>query len=342
LQQESACLKWLDKDWLRWSKLALIFFCLIVPLQSSQCETPTLIPRYDISQYKETIRLIYQRILKQTPRLNNRIERASAYFIGVKYLRGALGEGEEGVFDKEPFYRTDAFDCMTFVNTVLALAYGTNEASFMTTLKRLQYYNKRVSYFNRKHFTELDWNLSNEKQGFLRDITKRLSDKYQIATALINKPEWYQWHSEKTLKLLSPPSDQTVRDLLWQMHLHARSERRSMAFTTYIPLTEMLVLKGEHPQLNEALLARIPSGAIIEIVDKTHNFEKEIGTDLNIRHLGFFFRTPRGFIFRHASTSNQQVVDVPLGEYLKRLYVLSSTPEKIGIHVEIPLSPPPP
>ena len=44
-----------------------------------------------------------------------------SYFKGKPYVLGSLGEGKAAIFDKNPIYRTDTFDCETYVSTVLAL-----------------------------------------------------------------------------------------------------------------------------------------------------------------------------------------------------------------------------
>ena len=65
--------------------------------------------------------LYHSQIIKPKANLAQRIDAISAQFLGKPYLLGALGEGEQGYYDSSPLYRTDAFDCETYVDTVLAL-----------------------------------------------------------------------------------------------------------------------------------------------------------------------------------------------------------------------------
>lgn len=322
------------RKWLRKNKIIFVLFCLIGTIQ--QCygfQAPTLIPMYDPHQYEENIKYVYQHVLK-TVLVQKRIEKASEYFLGTRYLNGALGEGSDGIFDKSPLFRTDAFDCMTYVSTILALAYSQNFPEFLNTLKKIQYRNAHVSFFTRHHFTEVDWNVDNEKQGFLVDITKQVSNEYHLAKALIDKPRWFEHQSIASVKCFTYPSSQAATYLVLQLHDHAIKERVVLACTSYIPLTELIKNEGESLLVNDKILERIPSGSVIEIVDKTRDFKEKIGTDLNIAHMGFVIRTSHGILFRHASKVYQQVIDIPLSQYLKRCYELSSCPEKVGIHIE--------
>ncbi len=70
------------------------------------------------TQLQEELRRIHQ----QAASLPQRVEAISELFLGVPYKLGALGEGPGGEFDRDPLIRFDAFDCTTFVETVMALA----------------------------------------------------------------------------------------------------------------------------------------------------------------------------------------------------------------------------
>ena len=61
---------------------------------------------------------------------NQSIDLTSAYFINTPYKLGPLGEGPEGLFDQDPLYSFDVFDCTTFVETVMALHYSKNMDEF--------------------------------------------------------------------------------------------------------------------------------------------------------------------------------------------------------------------
>jgi len=106
----------------------------------------------------------------QNASMVERINWISNRFKGSIYLLGSLGEGPQARYDQFPTYRVDAFDCDTYVNTVLALALdtvlalalGTTLETFQQCLKFSRYKDGKQSYLNRNHFTSLDWNANNQ------------------------------------------------------------------------------------------------------------------------------------------------------------------------------------
>src|SRR3989344_1701721 len=121
-----------------------------------------------------------------------RLECISAFFLGMPYILGACGEGAEGYFDQGPLYRTDGFDCVTFVNTVIAMARAVDLDSFKKIIEKINYRLGVVAYQNRFHFMSADWNLENEQQGFIKDITTLFTNAfenrvYEIAETIIDR-----------------------------------------------------------------------------------------------------------------------------------------------------------
>lgn len=103
-----------------------------------------------------------------------------AEYLGVKYVRDPLGEGVAP--DADSTIRFDAFDCTTFVETVLAG--GDRER-----LNQIRYKNGKVDFINRNHFIETDW-LNNNS-----DIVQNVSAEYApVATrrVTIDKKNWFK------------------------------------------------------------------------------------------------------------------------------------------------------
>ncbi len=124
-----------------------------------------------------------------------RLEKISAYFIGRPYDgNGPLGEGKDGDYDKDPLFRTDKFDCTTFVETVLSIALAKDFHDFQKNINAIRYKDGKVSFVARNHFPDLDWIPNNAKAGFLRDVTAQVAGKHttELATAEINKRGWYK------------------------------------------------------------------------------------------------------------------------------------------------------
>lgn len=264
--------------------------------------------------------------------ISTRIDTISAQFLGKPYLLSALGEGAQACYDTAPLYRTDAFDCETYVDTVLALALTNTPAAFKQCIRQIRYKNGHVSFIHRNHFISLDWNINNQKQGFLKDITTTFHDKKghpvaKIARALIDKPGWYQQLPISTIRANHLPAAEQARRLatLKQKGSHLP---RTIATIPYIPLTTLFNNAGI---ANEDLFNQIPNGAIIEIVRPNWDLTQQIGTHLNVSHLGFAIWKKGVLMFRQASSKQHQVVDSSLIDYLRDT---RSSPTIKGINVQ--------
>ena len=92
-------------------KLALLFFIMLASLNAWA------------NQHDQEIQKIYDKLPNaRADDLLTRLTVISEYFKGRPYVLGNLGEGSQGKYDQEPLYRTDVFDCTTYVETVIALA----------------------------------------------------------------------------------------------------------------------------------------------------------------------------------------------------------------------------
>ena len=268
-----------------------------------------------------------------------RLEKISHLFLKKPYFLGALGEGISGQYDQFPLYRVDAFDCLTFVETVLALAEGDSLHSFQHFIKKIRYQDGRVSFITRNHFTDLDWNLNNQRNGFLKDVTATIHNEHQqsvakIAEALINKSSWYQHLSKNRIRLVgSDPSEQMKR--LKALKAEGQALLPQKVAIPYIPFSALF---DHHAKPNQYLFHQIPEGAIVEIVRPNWNLSKVIGTNMNVSHLGFAFWRGEELMFRNASTLKGFVVDQPLIDYLR--VALLESPTIQGINIQIVKRPP--
>lgn len=262
-----------------------------------------------------------------------RLEKMSHLFLGRPYLLGALGEGMTGRYDQYPLYRMDAFDCQTFVETVLALSLAHDVAAFKHIMNVIRYQDGQVSFLKRHHFTDLDWNATNQHNGFLKDVTLSIHNQDQqavakIATAVINKPAWYQHIPITRIRLDKLSTDERAKRLS-ELKEYGRLLPIQTATIPYLPLTVLLSPSGK---VNEAILNQIPNGAIIEIVRPGWDLREAIGTQLNVSHLGFGFWKEGRLIFRNASTLKGRVVDQPLVEYLQDAL---HSPTIKGINIQV-------
>lgn len=287
-------------------------------------------------QADSSIKELYHRLGNMpNSSLSGRIEWISSQFLGVRYLLGSLGEGPKARYDQFPRYRVDAFDCDTYVNTVLSLALANSLPSFKKCINNLRYKNNKVSYLERNHFTGIDWNQYNQQNKVFKDITLTIKNKKnhpiaQFAEAVINKPNWYAYKTIETIRLENEDLEKS-KELLEELKRKGSQLEVAIEKVPYLPLTALFPQK-DIP--DEYLFAQIPHGAIIEIVRPNWDLSQKIGTALNISHLGFAIRKKNQLYFREASSEYNKVVDVPLIEYLEKA---QTSPTIKGINVQVVL-----
>ncbi len=260
--------------------------------------------------------------LSQLPFISARIEYLSCLFLGKPYSANPQGEGIDSEFDQAPLYRLDGFDCVTYVNNILALALSRDLMSFQKKLIQINYYDADAKFENRFHFMSLDWNIQNQKNMIVRDITSEIIDEnkngiVEFAEGEIDKPRWFlkkaESETEPRVKLLEG---------------YAAKWKKELVRLSYLPLTTLF---DDQKNPCEFIFNQIPHASIIEIVRPNWHTKDKIGTNLHVSHLGFLIRqSDKKLYFRHASSEQKSVVEILLVDYLKN-YVESPTVK--GIHL---------
>ncbi|MFT2109868.1 N-acetylmuramoyl-L-alanine amidase-like domain-containing protein [Marinomonas sp. 2405UD68-3] len=253
--------------------------------------------------------------------LTNRwkMENLSAALLGASYEDGSLGEGEQGKYDKDPLIRFDVFDCTTYIETVLAGAMSPSVNEFMPNLMKLRYKNGEVSFVARNHFPSKDWIPNNQDK--LMDVTAQVAgDDLTIAKTVIDKPAWYSTMKADRLQCDDDSSD-ACQTLLSQLHAEGRAFRPESVEMPYVPLTALYL---DTTNVNQALLDRIPSGSIINMVRPDWNIRKWIGTNMNVSHQSIAIRKGNQLFLRHASQTNKRVEDVGFLNYFAQYDAKSS------------------
>ena len=98
-----------------------------------------------------------------------RLARVSRLFLGRPYIGNPLGGGP---LSAELFCVSfDGFDCVTYLETVLALARSKTAAMFFRELRALRYLDGRVDWFRRNHYM-VDWLARNESRSVVQDLTR--------------------------------------------------------------------------------------------------------------------------------------------------------------------------
>ena len=107
--------------------------------------------------------------LRRMPDLESRVRMVSGWFLGRPYEMNPLNGGPESL---ELFLISfDKFDCVTYVESVLALSCARTTARFFFELRHLRYMKGRVDWFSRNHFMT-SWLRRNIERAAIGDLTR--------------------------------------------------------------------------------------------------------------------------------------------------------------------------
>lgn len=235
-----------------------------------------------------------------------RMEQVSAKLLGKTYVNDPLGEGDDGRFDRDPRLRTDAFDCTTFVETVIATAKSKDSSEVLGKMDAIRYHDAVVSFQTRNHFPALEWIKNNVENGLFVDVTKDVDPTgFDVAEALIEKDNWYRKLSISRLSGI-PLNEKPQR--LVELRALGDLFGKEIERVHYVPKARLI----NDPKI----LANIPNGAVLNLVRPGWDVREEVGTRLNITHQGLAFKRNGVVYFRHASKTGK-TMEVVLTNYLK-------------------------
>jgi hypothetical protein len=106
--------------------------------------------------------------VSDTSSLSERIERISARFLGRPYFANPL----EGGPDAPEVFKVslEGFDCVTYIETTLALARSRAIDEFIVEMREMRYANGKIDFYHRNHYM-VDWVKNNEERGIIKDVT---------------------------------------------------------------------------------------------------------------------------------------------------------------------------
>lgn len=293
----------------------------------------TCVPSYSADYYDHAIVNIYQQMAeKKIDTQFARINFLTQLFLGEPYVNGALGEGHLGRFDQNPLYRTDAFDCVTFVNTVLALTIAKNLQNFKEIMTAINYYQATAQYQYRYHFMNLDWNRQNQKLGVIAEVTEQICNEEGQSLAersqtIIDRPNWFRRRTLADIKLLTELSANEALNRLNELHQLADSMVIEMSELAYIPIENLFLEKLP----KNKFFSQMPDLFLVEIVRSNWDLQQEIGTKLDVSHVGFALRIGNKLIFRHASSRLGKVQEIELQDYLLEIKNFNSKVSGINL-----------
>jgi Protein of unknown function (DUF1460) len=225
---------------------------------------------------------------------------ATAPLLGTRYRLGPLGEGRG--LDPDPRFRLDAFDCVTFVETALALGAGSSEEEVRRALDDIRY-GRTVDIADRDHEVLSQWIPRNVEKGWIRPISRELAGDAAVEAATVyDRARWAQ--------------------------LDRRGHRLDGVPAPRLPVGRFATELVPTASLG-AVESRLPDGAVVWAVRA-----ERIDQVSRITHGGLVVVKQGRRWIRHASASPSlmRVVEEPLAEFVKHQRRASSRP-LIGLAV---------
>src|SRR5208337_1512871 len=112
-----------------------------------------------------------EQLLSQTKddrAIDSRIEVLSRHFLGRPYQTNPLIGSADSA---EVFAASiDRFDCVTYIETVVALARATTVDGFIEWLRKIRYERGRIQWDRRNHYMTL-WIRNNVREGIIRRVS---------------------------------------------------------------------------------------------------------------------------------------------------------------------------
>lgn len=131
--------------------------------------------------------------------IGERISTISNAMMGTPYLNDAAGEATAPDFD--PPVRYDAFDCLTFVEEVLALTLSADERGAAVVRNGLRYgHGHAPSYERRRHFMLQQWIPNAIEGGWVEDITASLGET-RLLEKQVTLQNWQWWKGRRQFLL---------------------------------------------------------------------------------------------------------------------------------------------
>ncbi len=219
---------------------------------------------------------------------------ASAPLVGIRYQLGPLGEGHGP--DPDPRLRLDAFDCVTLIETAMALGAGRSEDEVRRALDDIRY-GQVVELADRDHEVLSQWIPRNLEKGWIRPISRQLAGPATVeATTVYDHARWSR--------------------------LAKRGHRLAGVPDLKLPLGRFAV-EVVPPAALAAVEPHVPDGAVVWVIR-----EDRLDQLTRVTHGGLVVvRLGRRWV-RHASSwpGVLRVVEEPLADFAARQRRASSRP----------------
>ena len=205
------------------------------------------------------------------------------------WIPGVACDSQDRVYvysrSEHPLIRFDRFDCVTFVEEVMALSWTPHITATMPLLQQIRYTAGHIAYGKRKHIMMAQWIPQNIKAGFVRDITRAIGKTAARSATLVIAHADFATKQGKALKL-------------------SRSERPVGTHRLdIVPAAQM-----------HSLVQTVPHGTIISTIRVAKK-----GVPYRASHVGLVLVDSHDRrIVRHADGARRRVVEEPLATFIQR------------------------
>ena len=212
---------------------------------------------------------------------------ATEPLLGRRYLLSPLGEGAGP--DPDPRFRLDAFDCVTFVETAIALGNAGDLDEAARALDDVRY-DGAPAFDRRNHYVIPQWTPANVARGWVEDVAEEVAGTE--ATDAVERFDDDRWR-------------RLARSGATVSHLSPEAFPRGTFRARMVPAGKVL-----------AYANRIPAGTITWVVR-----EDRPDRPTRVTHAGLIVVAPGGERrVRHATSSagTTRVIEEPLARFLRR------------------------
>ena len=220
---------------------------------------------------------------------------ASAPLLGVRYLLSPLGEGRGE--DPDPTFRLDAFDCVTFVETAMALGGAASLEEAGRALDEVRYAGAAVEIADRNHEVLSQWIPANLAKGRIAPLAREVGGGAAVVAATEYTPERWRRLRAAGQRLTGVPAG---REPLGRFEVEV------------VPPAALL-----------ARADRIPDGTVAWVVR-----QEQAGSITRVSHGGLIVVRDGRRLVRHASSwpGVMKVVEEPLADFLRHQRQASHRP----------------
>ncbi len=287
-------------------KTSLIVLLLILFLQLQQVHGNSF------STIKELLKSA-DNIKSQEDRINH----FSHIFLNKSYQLGPLGEGSKGLFDRDPIFRFDAFDCTTYIETILALSLSSDSNEFLETIKAIRYSGNSITYTQRNHFPTLDWMQNGMKKKLIRDTTLNTAgNSTKTMNISSDKGKWLLSMSKKEIKCKGSGCGDS-KDLV-QLSKKYKSRQAKLL---WIPFNHIFSKSKHGYYFNKLFIDKVPKISFFNLISVPQNNLPLIGTKIAVRHQGILLKRNGELHIRHAYIGSKKVEEIPALDFLLKSYL---------------------